>query len=64
VSKEFVPLYEEQIARIETHYNMDEWYALDPLERAMIIAVRRIGNATTNLQMEAEMKAAKTKAKK
>lgn len=43
---------------------MDAWYELDPMERAMVIAIRRIGNAMTNLQMEAEMKAAKAKAKK
>ncbi len=64
ISGEFVPLYEEQVARIEAHYTMDAWYALDPLERAMVIAVRRIGNAMQNLQMEAEIKAAKGKGRK
>lgn len=43
---------------------MDAWYALDPMERAIVVAIRRIGNAMTNLQMEAEIKAAKQKAKK
>lgn len=64
VSEYFVPLYEEQSARIEAQYSISEWYALDPMERAMVIAVRRIGNAMSNLQMDAEMKAARRKGKK
>lgn len=64
VSDQFVPLYEEHAARIEAHYSIDAWYALDMMERAIVIAIRRIGNAMTNLQMEAEMKAVKQKAKK
>ena len=64
MSQDFVPLYEEHSARIEAHYGIKDWYELDPMERAVIIAVRRIGNAMTNLQMEAEMKAAKMKARK
>lgn len=51
-----VPIFEEQIARIESKFTMLEWSKLDRIEKAMIIAVRRVDTASKNLQMEAEMR--------
>jgi len=54
-----VPIFEEHMAREEKKLTMKEWYALEPMERAIIIAVRRISNAAKNHQAEAEIKANK-----
>lgn len=59
--KGMVPIFEEHLARNEKKYTLDEWYALDPLDRAMIIAIRRIDNASKNHQAQAEIKASKAK---
>lgn len=57
-----VPTFEEQIARLERNYSVEDWLRLDGMEKAMIIAVRRIDIAMKNLQTEAEIKAANRKA--
>lgn len=54
-----VPVFEETSARIEKHLTLGQWAALDPMEKALIIAQRRIDNAIRNIQNEAEMRAAK-----
>jgi len=59
-----VAIFEEHAERIRLKYTLAEWYALDPLEKAMMIAVRRIENAMRGLQSEAESKAMKKGAKK
>ena len=56
-----VPLFEEQIARLERNYSIDEWLKLSEMERAMVIAIRRIDNATKSIQAEAEIKEMKRK---
>lgn len=61
---DMVPIFEEQAARIENHYKMDDWFSLDEMERAMIIAVRRIDIAAKNQQAEAEYKKAKQDSKR
>lgn len=64
IADDMVPLFEEHAARIAANYSLAEWMALEPLERAMVIAVRRIENAMHALQTEAEIKDAKRKGAK
>lgn len=61
---DMVPIFEEHAARIEKNYRMEEWFSLDSMERAMIIAVRRIDIAAKNQQAEAEYKKAKQDSKR
>jgi len=63
LGREMVPIFEEHLARDEKGIRMKEWYAMEPMERAIIIAVRRITNAAKNHQTEAEIKANKRKSK-
>lgn len=56
-----VPIFEEHTARLERNIRLDEWETMDPFEKALIIAQRRIQIAVDNLQAEAQIKAAKTK---
>lgn len=56
-----VPTFEEHIARVERNISISTWSEMDPMEKAIIIALRRIDNAMKNLQMEAEIKAANRK---
>jgi hypothetical protein len=58
-----VPTFEENSARLERNYTLEAWANLDRTEKAMIIAIRRIGNAMQNLQTEAEIRASKRKMK-
>ena len=55
------PVFEETSARIEKSITLDGWAALDPMEKALIIAQRRIDTAIRNIQSEAEMRKAKRK---
>lgn len=61
ISNDYVPFFEEQISRLERGYSVSAWLDLEPLERAMVIAVRRIDNAMKNIQAEAEIRAMKRK---
>ena len=56
---DMVPIFEEHMARDEKGIRMKDWYSLEPMERAIVIAVRRISNAAKNHQAEAEIRAAK-----
>jgi len=56
-----VPVFEEHTARLERNIRLEEWETMDPFEKALIIAQRRIGIALENLQAEAQIKAAKLK---
>jgi hypothetical protein len=51
-----VPVFEEHEARLEAQYEMDKWYDLSPMERAFIVAHRRLRIAMKNLQSEAEIR--------
>ena len=62
LASDMVPLFEEHLARLEKNYKMDEWYKIDRMERAMVVAVRRVDIATKNHQTEAEIKNATKKA--
>jgi len=59
-----VPIFEEHLARLERNIRMDDWRRMEAMERAMVIAVRRVENAAKNHQAEAEAKAAKRNIKK
>ena len=51
-----IPIYEEQIARLERGIDLDTWSGMSVDEKAMLIAVRRTTLAMKNLQSEAEIK--------
>lgn len=50
----FVPFYEEHQIRITHRLSLDEWYALEPLERAFHVACDRIDRAVKAHQASAE----------
>ena len=58
-----VPVYEEHAARNAEGYNIQEWYALDPFDRAFAVAMFRTKNAIEAHQNEAEIAAMKKKNK-
>lgn len=60
----FVPTYEEHTARLERGLSVQAWYSMDAMERAMIIAMRRLEMASRNIASEAEAKAAEQNAKR
>ena len=60
---DMVPIFEEHQAREEKGIKMKDWYAMEPMERAIVIAVRRIENAAKNHQAEAEIRDARRKQK-
>lgn len=62
LDSDMVPVFEEHLARLDKGYKLDEWYKTDAMERAMVIAVRRVDIATRNHQTEAEIKKATNKA--
>ena len=64
IGSDMVPIYEEHQARLERNYSIAAWYELEAMERAMVIAIRRIDNAARNLQSEAEIADAKRNANK
>lgn len=59
-----VPIFEEHATRMERGYTLQAWYELEPLERAMTVAMRRIDIASKNLQMDAEIRHSKQNARK
>jgi len=58
-----VPTFEEQAARLDKNMTLEQWGALDPMERALLIAQRRIDAAIRAVQEEAAARQAKRKAK-
>lgn len=61
IGNDMVPIFEEHSTRIERGRSVEEWYALPRMERAMMIAVRRINVSMQNLNAEAEIEAARRK---
>ena len=61
---EMVPIFEEQSARLERGFSIQSWIDMDPIERAMIVAIRRIDNSMKNIQADAEIAASKKGSKK
>lgn len=64
LGKNMVPIYEEHSARLEAGLRLDDWQTMDPFEKALIIAQRRVRISLENLQAEAQIKAAKRKGAK
>jgi len=59
-----VPLFEEHAVRIEHKYTVDEWYALDPMERAFHVALWRTDRSIKAHQASAEAVKMEKEAKK
>jgi hypothetical protein len=56
-----IPIYEEHAARLERGISLETWEKMNVDEKAMIVAVKRIMVAMSNLQSEAEIKAMEKK---
>lgn len=63
LGSDMVPLFEEHSARLERGYTLEQWYTLDRMERALVVAHRRVDMASKNLQSDAEIRDAKRKSK-
>jgi len=61
---DMVPLFEEHEARLLAGYRLEAWGSMDVMERALVVAQRRIRIAVENLQSEAQIKHAKANAKR
>ena len=61
---DMVPIFEEHTARMERGYSIEAWYSLNPMERAIAVAQKRLENSMKNLQGEAEAKHAKKQSQK
>lgn len=59
-----VPLYEEHEARLERGISLEAWYAMEEMEKALIVASRRIRFMLHNLQEEAQIRQANRKTKR
>lgn len=59
-----VPIYEEHTVRLESGYKLNEWTALDVMEKALLVAVRRSRIALENIQADEQIKHAKRNAKR
>lgn len=59
-----VPLQEEHEARLERGIGIEEWMKMDSMEKALLIAVRRVHFAIENLNAEAQIKKAERDMKK
>lgn len=65
LNSELVPPYQEHQARLWKSISMETWYdKMEPMERAFVVAMWRIGVAMKNLQAEAEIRHAKAKVAK
>ena len=54
VGRGIVPIYEEHYVRVLRGLTIDEWYALDPMERALHVAVDRIERSIKAHQSSAD----------
>lgn len=59
-----VPIHEEQEARLERGIRLEEWGWMPMMEKAMLIAHRRIRIALANIQAEAEIRHAERSSKR
>jgi len=48
-----VPIFEEHAARLDRNMTLEQWGALDPMERALLVAQKRIDYAIRAVQEEA-----------
>lgn len=56
--------YEEHTARLERGFTLTVWEATDPWEKALVVASRRVRLALENLQSDAQIEDAQSKAKR
>jgi len=61
---DMVPVFEEHEARLERSISLGTWAGMDVMEKALVVAHRRIRIAVDNLQAEAQIKHAKATARK
>jgi hypothetical protein len=61
---DMVPVQEEHEARLERGIGLDAWSRMPMMEKALIVAVRRIRNAMSNIRTEAEIRQAERNMKK
>lgn len=59
LGENMVPLFEEHEARLERNISLKAWGTMPGMEKALIVAHRRIKIAMQNLQTEAEIRKAK-----
>lgn len=59
-----VPVHEEHEARLERGIGLTEWSQMPLMEKAMIVANRRIRNAIANIQTDTEIRRAKRDARR
>jgi hypothetical protein len=64
LSNGLIPIFEEHEARLERNISLKSWADMHYMEKALIVADRRIRNATQNIQAEAEIEKMKADAKK
>lgn len=64
LAPDMVPLFDEHSARMASNKDMKEWYGMDRMERAMLVAVWRIDRSIKNHQAEAEIAQARRNAKR
>lgn len=64
LTKGLIPIHEEHEARLERNINLETWSHMHVMEKALIVANRRIRIASKNLQAEAEIAKMKQDAKK
>lgn len=62
--EDMAPLFEEHEARLERGISLEAWGTMPRMEKAFLIAHRRIKLSLQNLQSEAEIKHSESKAKK
>jgi len=59
-----IPVFEEQEVRISNNLTLLQWDEIPYMERAMMVAVKRVRRSIDNLQSEAEIRESERKAKK
>lgn len=55
LNKNTIPLQEEHESRLERSISLDAWAQMDRMEKALVVASRRIRIAMKNLQAEEEI---------
>jgi len=61
---DMVPLYEEHTARLEHKIGLEAWSEMAELDKALIVASRRVRIAIHNLQEEAQIRHSEREAKR
>lgn len=64
IGSDMVPIFEEHSVRVERGHTLESWYALQPMERAIMVAQKRIENSMKNHYSEAEANKMRNDAKK